>query len=169
MKTLQEKTLFLEQLKKTPIIQVACEKTGVSRASYYRWCKENPEFKKQSEESIMQGNLLINDLAESQLLSAIKDKNMTAIIYWLNNHHPDYSNNKIYLSDKDKQELVRTIVSSNPETALQLIAENTIKGKIPRFFFYILSSIINSSKQIKDNKTEAKKIEILSKFSGFKK
>ena len=29
-------------------------------------------------------------MAESQLLSAIGDKNMTAIIFWLKNHHPTY-------------------------------------------------------------------------------
>jgi len=29
-------------------------------------------------------------MAESQLMSAIKDKNMTAIIFWLKHHHPAY-------------------------------------------------------------------------------
>lgn len=29
-------------------------------------------------------------MAESQLISAIKDKNLTAIIFWLKNNHKDY-------------------------------------------------------------------------------
>lgn len=113
MKSVDEKQLLLDQLKKTPIIQIACEKTGVSRASYYRWCKENPEFKKQSEESITQGNLLINDLAESQLLSAIKDKNMTAIIFWLKNHHPDYTT-KIQINPS-RQDLSEILTEEDEE------------------------------------------------------
>ncbi len=169
MKIDEDKKLLIEQLKKTPIVQITCEITNISRASYYRWRANNKEFKQKTDEAIKYGNLFINDIAESQLISAIKDKNMTAIIYWLNNHHPSYSNNKVYLSEKDKQELIKTVISSNPETALQLISKNVIKGKIPRFFFYILRSIINSSSQIKDHENEAKKIEVLSKFSAFKK
>ena len=30
-------------------------------------------------------------MAESQLLSAIRDKNLTAIIFWLKNHHSAYA------------------------------------------------------------------------------
>ena len=33
----KEKLLLIEQLSKYPVVQVACEKTGVSRATYYRW------------------------------------------------------------------------------------------------------------------------------------
>jgi len=31
-----EQDLIIEQLKKTPIVQVACEKCGVGRSTYYR-------------------------------------------------------------------------------------------------------------------------------------
>ena len=30
-------------------------------------------------------------MAESQLISAIKDRNLTGIIFWLKNHHKNYS------------------------------------------------------------------------------
>ena len=81
------KELLIEQLKKTPIVQVACEKVGVGRATYYRWRKEDEEFAKLADEAISEGNFLVNDMAESQLMSAIRDKNLTAIIFWLK-HHP---------------------------------------------------------------------------------
>ena len=90
-KHIQQKALLIEQLKKTPIIQVVCEKLEISRATYYRWRKSDTEFARDADEAIATGASLINDLAESQLISAIKDKNLTAIIFWLKHHHPMYS------------------------------------------------------------------------------
>ncbi len=89
-KTEENKARLVEQLKKTPIVQIACEKEGVGRASYYRWRKEDPEFADAADEAMCTGKSLISDLAESQLIKAIRDGNMTAIIYWLKNQHPDY-------------------------------------------------------------------------------
>ncbi len=43
-----EKRILVEQLEKTPVVQIACEKTGVGRSTYYRWLKEDPEFSKDS-------------------------------------------------------------------------------------------------------------------------
>lgn len=83
--------LLLEQLKKTPIVQVACEKVGIGRATYYRWRNENEDFAAQADSSIAEGASLVNDMAESQLMAAIRDKNLTAIIFWLKHHHPHYA------------------------------------------------------------------------------
>jgi len=91
MKTAKTKDLLIEQLKKTPIIQVACEKTGVGRATYYRWKNDDQEFSQKAEGALAEGSSLVSDIAESQLMSAIKDKNLTAIIFWLKHHHPAYA------------------------------------------------------------------------------
>lgn len=80
----------LEELAKTPIIQVAAAKTGVSRMTIYRWAKADEEFAEKMQDAIDHGASIINDMAESQLISAIKDRNLTAIIYWLKNRHPAY-------------------------------------------------------------------------------
>ncbi len=108
----KNKELLLELLRKAPIVQIACEKVGIGRATYYRWRKEDAEFVKLSDQALFDGNLLVNDMAESQLMSAIKDKNMTGIIFWLKHHHPAYAtrvevttNNKnqdIELTDEQK-------------------------------------------------------------------
>lgn len=90
MKTEQEKQLLIDQLKKTSIVQITCEKTSISRATYYRWRKEDADFAKQADEAIIEGALLVNDMAESQLITAIKDRNMPAITFWLKHHHPTY-------------------------------------------------------------------------------
>ncbi len=93
----KEKQILIEQLRKTPIIQIACEKTGVSRATYYRWSQDDKDFKEEAEKAISEGVSLINDMAESQLISSVKDKNFQAIAYWLKHNHPGYSS-KIELS-----------------------------------------------------------------------
>ncbi len=84
------KEALLDQLKKTPIIQIACEKLNISRMSFYRWKQEDKEFAAKVDEALLDGQLLVNDLAESQLISAIKDRNMHAVMAWLKHHHPSY-------------------------------------------------------------------------------
>lgn len=84
------KELIIQQLKKTPIVHLACEKMGVARSTFYRWKNNDAEFSKKADEAMSEGLLLINDMAESQLISAIRDGNMTSIIFWLRNHHKLY-------------------------------------------------------------------------------
>ncbi len=88
----QTKELLLKQLTKTPIIQIACEKIGIARATLYRWKNEDSDFANKVDAAVQEGCLLVNDLAESQLISAVKDRNMQAIMYWLKHHHNNYRN-----------------------------------------------------------------------------
>jgi hypothetical protein len=87
----QSKTLILEQLAKTPIVEAACQKVGISRMTFYRWKAEDAAFAKAVDEAISGGRLLVNDVAESQLIGAVKERNLPAIMYWLKHHHPDYA------------------------------------------------------------------------------
>lgn len=89
-KTSANKKALIDQLRKSPIVQVTCEKTGISRATYYRWRKEDAVFAEACDQALYDGSALVNDMAESQLLSAIRDKNLTAIIFWLKHHHKTY-------------------------------------------------------------------------------
>lgn len=86
----QLKNQLLEQLRRTPIIEAACQKAGISRQTLYRWKAEDPEFAKQAEKAVSDGRMLVSDLAESQLINAVKDRNFPAITYWLKHHHPLY-------------------------------------------------------------------------------
>jgi transposase-like protein len=88
--SIQKKDL-LEKLKETPVVEIACRKIGIARATYYRWRISDEKFAKEAELALEAGSALVNDMAESQILTAIKDQNMTAIIYWLNHHHPAYA------------------------------------------------------------------------------
>jgi len=104
MKSDKQKERLLEELKKQPIVQLACQRTDISSTTYYRWCMEDKEFKKKAEEALLAGSLFINDLAESQLISAVKDRNLSAITYWLRHHHPKYAT-KIEVTTKLKREI----------------------------------------------------------------
>lgn len=91
MKTDENKQLLLDCLRKTPIIQIACEKSGISRATYYRWRSEDEDFRKASDEAVREGEMFINDMSESQIISLIKEKNWQAIQFWLRNNSPKYA------------------------------------------------------------------------------
>lgn len=84
------KQRLIEQLKKYPVVEVACKKSGVARATFYRWRKADEEFAESVDEAIEESAGIINDLAEAQLITAIKNGNITAIFYWLNRRHPIY-------------------------------------------------------------------------------
>jgi hypothetical protein len=90
MKKNKKTNEFLEELKKIPIIQIACEKVGLSRNTIYRWKKEDKDFCGVMEQAMIEGEKLVNDMSESQVLTLIKEKNWSAISFWLRHHHPTY-------------------------------------------------------------------------------
>lgn len=65
---------FFEELRTIPIVQVACEKSGVSRNSVYRWKKEDKSFSKKMDQALADGVAFVSDMSESQLLTLIKEK-----------------------------------------------------------------------------------------------
>lgn len=85
-----EKNKLLEELRKIPIISFACQRTGIARATFYRWCNTDSQFADDVEEASQTGREILNDLCESQLVSLIKDKKWEAIRYYLDNNHPKY-------------------------------------------------------------------------------
>jgi hypothetical protein len=85
-----DKKKMLRALSKTPIVEAACKQISLPRTTYYRWRREDEKFAEDCDRAIEESAARINDLAESQLISAIKDQNMTAIIFWLKHHHQTY-------------------------------------------------------------------------------
>ena len=114
MKKDRTRNLFLEQLGKIPIVQVSCEKVGVSRNTVYRWRKEDPEFSKAMDEALAEGEAIINDMGESQLLTLMKEKNWNAISFWLRKRSPKF---------RDRLE----VVSTNPQEELTAEQEVVVK------------------------------------------
>lgn len=103
----EDKKLLLEHLEKTPIVQIACEKSGVGRSTYYRWLEQDKKFARSAKQALSKGVLIMNDLAESQLLKSVRDGNMTAIIFWLKSRHLSYWNRLEIVENNDKEELTK--------------------------------------------------------------
>ena len=121
MKKDKFKNSIIEQLKEMPIVQFACKKTGVSRASYYRWRKESPNFAKETDAAIAEGEALITDMSESQLISLIRDRNFQALQLWLRHHHPKYTNKvEITAQFKDPDEKLNPEQKAIIKKALRL-------------------------------------------------
>ncbi len=115
MKNSQQKKKFLDYLRKIPIIHIACEKSGISRATIYRWREQDKKFRKALDESLSEGEALVNDMSESQLISLIKEKNFSAIRFWLNHRHEKF---------KERVEVKTTIV---PDEKLTEEQEKTVR------------------------------------------
>jgi dsRNA-specific ribonuclease len=88
----QVKEKMLKELREMPVTQFACKKVGIGRATFYRWKNEDEVFAKETEKAITEGEELINDMSESQLIALIRDKNFQALKLWLRHHHPKYRN-----------------------------------------------------------------------------
>jgi len=90
MKSDSTRDLFLAQLRKVPIVQVVCEKVGISRSAVYNWRRNDEKFRQAMEEALAEGEDLINDMSESQLLTLIREKSLPAILFWLRKRSPRF-------------------------------------------------------------------------------
>jgi len=104
MKKNKLKDSFFAELAKVPIVQVACEKTGISRNSVYRWRKEDKSFAQEMEKAMAEGVSFVNDMSESQLLTMIKDKDYRAISFWLRHRNNNYRN-KLEITTEELEEM----------------------------------------------------------------
>lgn len=103
----KDKQKFLEILEKNPVLHIALERSGVSKPTYYRWRDTDKEFTTKVEDAMREGKGFISDIAIAQLITALKEKNLGAIKFWLQSHHPDYAN-KLHVTADVKEEFVWT-------------------------------------------------------------
>ncbi|MEN9647631.1 MAG: hypothetical protein RLY57_435 [Candidatus Parcubacteria bacterium] len=81
---------LLEEIENTPLVQIACEKIGISRNTFYRWMKEDPGLLEQVNYALSLGKGRVNDIAVSNVLSGIKSKDVRYTMYWLDRNHSDF-------------------------------------------------------------------------------
>lgn len=121
LKKERQKELIIEQLRKSPVVQICCEKLSISRSSYYRWRTEDEKFAADCDEALEEGCGLVNDMAESQLMSSIRDGNLTGVIFWLRSHHDKYKNKmEVNASIKNVSEQLTPEQQAVVEQALKL-------------------------------------------------
>ena len=90
MSKLHEKSKLLQVLSETPLVSLACKKTGIARATFYRWYKDDKGFRDSVLQIVDIGRKNINDLAESMLFKEMQKGNMNAIRFWLQYNDPRY-------------------------------------------------------------------------------
>lgn len=81
---------LIAQLQEMPIIEVACRRAGVARATYYRWLQKDTEFAEQCRAALEHSTQAVSDIAEAKLIAAIQAGNLSAISFWLRHHHKSY-------------------------------------------------------------------------------
>ena len=89
-----EKEKLVEQFKKMPIVQIACNRAGVPRSTYYRWLEDDSMFRDAAVAAIADGEAFISDKSEAQLLALIGDKHFGAIKHYLEHHSDSYAKGK---------------------------------------------------------------------------
>jgi len=119
MKKNKFQELFLLELEKVPIVQVACEKTNLSRNTVYRWRKEDITFAKKMDESLASGVSLVSDMGEVQVITLIKEKNWPAIRFWLQ-HRSDNYKNKLEVTTKKDDGILTSAQAKIVKQALRL-------------------------------------------------
>ena len=76
----ENKELFLIALEKTlGIVSAACKEIGISRDTYYKWLRDDPEFKKKVDDM----NEYQVDFVENQLFKKIKAGSERAILFYM--------------------------------------------------------------------------------------
>ncbi len=77
---------------KKPVVEAACIKAGVGRTAFYEWKKKDPKFAKAADLALEFGKDFVSDIAEMQLLNAIKSGDFRALALWLKTHKKEYGN-----------------------------------------------------------------------------
>lgn len=119
----RKKKRMLSALEDMRIATHACKKAGVSTSTFYRWRKEDTAFDEACDEAIEVGTNLINDMAESVLVSKIRQSDFRASIYWLEHHRDTYKPgyNRIY---KDDERPPRNFIESLHYKAKQILLKS---------------------------------------------
>lgn len=127
----KDKEAVIENLKRMPIIEIACNKSSVSRATYYRWKEQDSAFSQAVDKAQEEGEALIRDVAVSKIIKGINDDNLTAAMYWLNHRDPRFSN-KVEISTTTK-----------PQEALSKEQEEVVKQAL------VLTGLTESEQKVK--------------------
>lgn len=123
IKIKKQKEVLLEHLRTVPIVEIACKKGGISRATFYRWCSDDEDFKASVDNAKVDGVENINDMSEAQLISLIREKKYQAIALWLKHNHQRFMS-------EDKRELVR---KSQKKAELSLQQKELLKEALKHF------------------------------------
>jgi hypothetical protein len=90
-----KKRKLLRELELSPIIEIGCKRTSVSRATYYRWMLDDPEFNEAALEALRVSTGRITDMAISTIAKGISEGDIGASKWWLALRDPDFARQPI--------------------------------------------------------------------------
>lgn len=85
-----EKSKLISLLTEGATVDSACKKVGVSRMTFYRWRKDDLDFRGRTDRAIALGSERMNDWVESKLYKKIDESFFPAIKFHLERRHPRY-------------------------------------------------------------------------------
>jgi len=99
-----EREKFLEILATTPFINHACKKTGISRATIYRWMKDNVRFRQKVTKAVNRGRENLEEIAEMSLAKKIQGGDLGAIRFYLAHNSGRYRTKPMNSTDSEYTE-----------------------------------------------------------------
>lgn len=81
---------MIEILKKYPIVEAACSKVGISRSTHYEWINRDERYSEKVNQALSLSVDIVSDIAENNIISAVKRGDHKASTFWLRHHKPEY-------------------------------------------------------------------------------
>lgn len=86
-----ERSKLIQLLSENPFISAACRKVGISRQTFYRWMRSDPEFKRKVELATIDGRIQMEEIAEAVITNAMKKGDQSAARYYLGHNSMRYA------------------------------------------------------------------------------
>jgi hypothetical protein len=125
---LTSKESFLSALSKMANVSLACEESGVSRQTAYRWRAENEEFSKNWNQALDDGI----DMLEGIALKRARESSDTLMIFLLKAHKPQKYRERFEFNLKNDPEFKRT-VNAFAEMLQTFVPKEFLPSAITRF------------------------------------
>jgi len=104
-----KKARFIKELENSPLVEMACRKLNVSRATFYRWCDQDYTFKIDVETAQRKGRDKLCDFTESKLIENIKDNLQSAIVFCLKHNSKIYRHQYAKSYTEDNEQLKKEV------------------------------------------------------------
>lgn len=139
---LETKEKLLKEIEKSGNVYLSCMKTGIDKATFYRWRKDDKQFGKKATEAIKRGRENNCEIAEHALMMNVKEKKMDAIKYVLSHQskiykpkarkviieHSNTNNSEKAISTKKKEDM-RTYSAGYTDGVRSFLEDHISKSK----------------------------------------
>jgi hypothetical protein len=161
----ETKEKLLSELEKSGNVYLSCLKINVNKATYYRWKKDDKDFRKKSTQAEKLGRESNCDIAEHALMLNVKDRKLDAIKYVLSHNSPRYkgkqTSNVVILHKKES--VIASTVEESWEESVEKIFEKEREKSVNVFNSFIYYH------KVLPNKFDGSPIEVneMAEYEGY--